>query len=235
MTDFAHRDHAALLTRIRFALETPNDLEPAARAALIQDIAIAEDRFAATPLPWPIELHGGVIENRNGVNIYAAPDAETLASEIAAYCRCWWAETGDDRDPTHLADEEVIKAYFDDHACESYIVDQIRVAPSATLAVAPRDRLEQGRYCVISTVHLTAQTAARLDDWASWPPTDRPIDIAASVYGWFVPTRPIDDDRQPHLPDDILRVIAFGRERGFAFVLLDCDGGDVDGLPVQNW
>ena len=95
--------------------------------------------------------------------------------------------------------------------------------------------IEEGRYCVLSTGHLTAGTAAMLDEWASWPPTDRPIDIAASVYGWFVPTRPIDPVRRTQLPEDLLAVIAFGNRLGCQFVLVDCDGRTVDALPRRPW
>ncbi|WP_454883036.1 DUF5983 family protein [Sphingomonas oryzagri] len=93
----------------------------------------------------------------------------------------------------------------------------------------------QGRYCVLSTGHLTAGTAVLLDEWASWPPSDRPIDIAASVYGWFVPTREIDERWRGQLPDDLLQVISFARDRGFQFVLLHCDGDEVDMLPRHHW
>ncbi|MDE8652149.1 hypothetical protein [Novosphingobium album (ex Liu et al. 2023)] len=95
--------------------------------------------------------------------------------------------------------------------------------------------IEQGRYCVLSTAHLTFQTADCLDKWASWPPSDRPIDIAASVYGWFVPTRDLLEERRANLPEDLLGLIAFGRARGFQFVLLDCDADCAEDLPVHDW
>jgi len=100
---------------------------------------------------------------------------------------------------------------------------------------APPESLETGRYCVLSTAHLTAATASLLDLWASWPPDVRPIDIAAAVHGWFVPTRPLDADRAAQLPGDLTALIAFGQERGFAYVLIDCDGGETDDLPTHTW
>ncbi|MFT4055133.1 MAG: hypothetical protein QM681_11560 [Novosphingobium sp.] len=95
--------------------------------------------------------------------------------------------------------------------------------------------IEEGRYCVLSTAHLTVQTADLLDRWASWPPSDRPIDIAASVYGWFVPVYALTEECRARLPDDLLRLIAFGRERFFQFLLLDCDGERFRDLPVHTW
>lgn len=182
-----------------------------------------------------IEVHTAVIEHRHGMNIHVAVDAMALDEEIAAYCREYWSEIDDGRDPNNLSDAEVISNYFECHPSESCTKDRMRIAPVAHQRALVAGSIEQGRYCVLSTAHLTVHTASCLDKWASWPPSDRPIDIAASVYGWFVPTRAIDDDRRAQLPQDLLRLIAFGRAHGFQFLLFDCDGSDVDGLPLHHW
>ncbi|AOF95185.1 hypothetical protein BSY17_3347 (plasmid) [Sphingobium sp. RAC03] len=182
-----------------------------------------------------IEVHAAVIEHRHGMNIHVAVDAMALDAEIAAYCREYWSEIDDSRDPKALSDAKVISSYFEQHPSESCTKDLIRFEPVAYARPLIAGLIEQGRYCVLSTAHLTVHTASCLDKWASWPPSDRPIDIAASVYGWFVPTRAIDDDRRAQLPQDLLRLIAFGRARGFQFLLFDCDGSDVDGLPLHHW
>tara|TARA_R110000787_G_scaffold79023_2_gene172645 strand:+ start:3859 stop:4815 length:957 start_codon:yes stop_codon:yes gene_type:complete len=182
-----------------------------------------------------IEVHTAVIEHRHGMNIHVAVDAMALDVEIAAYCREYWSEIDDARDPNALSDAEAISSYFEGHPSESCTRDRMRIASVAHPSPLAAGSIEQGRYCVLSTAHLTVHTASCLDKWASWPPSDRPIDIAASVYGWFVPTRAIDDDRRAQLPQDLLRLIAFGRAHGFQFLLFDCDGSDVDGLPLHHW
>lgn len=232
----SNRDgHLALLAQARAALIAPDTLDPPARYAVINAISVSEDAIAACPLPWPIEVHTAVIEHRHGMNIHVAANEMALIAEIAAYCREYWSEIDDARDPDTLSDTEAISSYFECHPSESCTKDRMHIAPVAHPSPLAAGSIEQGRYCVLSTAHLTVHTASCLDKWASWPPSDRPIDIAASVYGWFVPTRAIDDDRRAQLPQDLLRLIAFGRAHGFHFLLFDCDGSDVDGLPLHHW
>ncbi len=235
-TDIASReDHIALLVRARSAIEYPDDLANHARNQLISEIRGAEDRIERSPLPWPVHLHAAAIEHRYGTNIHAAIDEATLDAEIAAWCREWWKETGDERDPATLDNETVIALYFDGHPSDGCAKDQLQVGPPRLRLSVSSESMETGRYCVLSTAHLTVQTAGLLDGWASWPPTERPIDIAASVYGWFVPTRSLEEARQAQLPADLLRLMAFGRSRGFQFLLLDCDGDRSADLPVHDW
>ena len=227
--------HLALLARARAALVAPDTFDPPARYALINAIRASEYAIAACPLPWPIEVHTAVIEHRHGMNIYVAADEMLLDAEIGAYCREYWSEIDDARDPNALSDAKVTSSYFECHPSESCTKDRVRLAPVAHPSPLAAGSIEQGRYCVLSTAHLTVHTASCLDHWASWPPSDRPIDIAASVYGWFVPTRSLDEARQAQLPADLLRLMAFGRSRSFQFLLLDCDGDRSDDLPVHDW
>ncbi len=227
-------EHLALLERARAALETPAGLTADGSNALIWDIAHAERRLSAAPLPWPIDVHVAVIEHRHGTNLHVALDANGLDAQVAAYCREWWREIGDDRDPHSLSNRDIIETYFDDHGRESCSTDRVTLEPPVIPHRIPQ-LPETGNYCVLSTAHLTFQTADRLDKWASWPPSERPIDIAASVYGWFVPTRELAEERRAQLPEDLLRLIAFGRDRGFRFVLLDCDADSLDDLSVHDW
>jgi len=228
------RDHLALLTRARAALEGLADFTADACDTLVEDIGHAQNQLSASPLPWPIDVHVAAVEHRHGMNLHVALDADILDAQVAAYCREWWKEIGDSRDPHSLSDRDVIATYFDDHGHESCSTDRVTLEPRA-MPDRPAQSPETGTYCVLSTAHLTVQTADRLDKWASWPPSDRPIDIAASVYGWFVPTRALSEERCAQLPKDLLHLIAFGRDRGFRFVLLDCDAGTVDDLPVHDW
>ncbi|MDE0945860.1 MAG: hypothetical protein OSA39_03295 [Sphingobium sp.] len=215
-----------------------------APARYVRSTSFPSTGYDATPQPaigtshedhLAIEVHTAVIEHRHGMNIHVAVDATALDVEIAAYCREYWSEIDDACDPNNLSDAEAISNYFECHPSESCTKDRMRIAPVAHPFPPAAGSIEQGRYCVLSTAHLTVHTASCLDKWASWPPSDRPIDIAASVYGWFVPTRAIDDDRRAQLPQDLLRLIAFGRAHGFQFLLFDCDGSDVDGLPLHHW
>lgn len=236
MTDNTLHDFRALLARARDALETPADLDSQAMAFLAEDIALAEQGLAHSPMLWPLDIHVGVIEHREGLNIHAGLERPALDAQIAAFCREWWQEIRDPRKAGDLSDAEVIEIYFDQHDSECVTIDQIRIEPpSANPFCAAQPALEHGRYCVLSTAHLSAATAELLDHWSSWPPGDRPLDIAAAVHGWFVPTRLRDEPGAAPLPEDLAALITFGRERGFAYVLVDCDGDTVDDLPLRNW
>lgn len=236
MTDNTLHDFRALLARARAALETPADLDSQAMAFLAEDIALAEQGLAHSPLLWPLDIHVGVIEHKEGLNIHAALDRPALEEQIAEFCRESWSEIRDPRKAGNLSDAEVIETYFDQHDSECVTIEQIRIEPPpAALARNAQPALEHGRYCVLSTAHLSAATAELLDLWSSWPPGDRPLDIAAAVHGWFVPTRLRDESGAAPLPEDLAALITFGHERGFAYVLVDCDGDTVDDLPLRNW
>ncbi|WDF75250.1 DUF5983 family protein [Novosphingobium sp. KACC 22771] len=236
MTDNSLHDFRALLARARAALETPADLDSQAMAFLVEDIALAEQGLAHSPMLWPLDIHVGVIEHKEGANIHVSLDRPALEGQIAEFCREWWSDIRDPRKAANLSDTEVIETYFDRHDSECLTIEQIRIEPPpAAPARSVQPALEHGRYCVLSTAHLSAATAELLDLWSSWPPGDRPLDIAAAVHGWFVPTRLRDESGAAPLPEDLAALITFGRERGFAYVLVDCDGDMVDDLPLCNW
>lgn len=240
MTTLNQHELRDLLVRARAALENPADLDDQAdgkaKAYLIEDIALAEQGVTLSPIPWPVEIHIGIIENRGGLNIYSAIDRTVLDQEIAEFCREWWSEIDDPRKPEELDHASLIETYFDRHETECLTTELVRIEPPpATMPSAGEAYLERGRYCVLSTAHLTAATAELLDLWATWPPGDRPLDIAAAVHGWFVPTRIIDEAEAARLPEDLGALIRFGRERGFSYVLIDCDGDTVEGLEVHSW
>lgn len=233
MSDTSIRAFAQLLARARAAIETPGDLDNAARQAVIEDIAAFEDCLTVEQLPWPIEVHVGSIDHRHGVNHYVALTREHLMAEVAGYCREWWAEIGDKRDPVQLDDEAVADRYFDDHPSEYLITDRVRIEP------APFDRfmpeVEAGRYCVLSTGHLSTSTATLLTGWCADAGSDRPINAASTLYGWFVPTRERDDAMRALLPADLSAAMQYGRTAGFDHILFDCDGDAVDALPEFDW
>jgi hypothetical protein len=232
MTDTSKRDLARLLARARRAIENPAGLVERDRAALLGALASAETQVAGSPIPWSLEIHIASIEHRHGLNHYVALTRAGLMAEVADYCRECWSEIGDARDPATLDDEAVAGVYFDNHENEHLSSDRIELGASPPAAGY---LLETGWYCVLATAHLSTSTADLLDHWCSKEATDRPLNIASSIYGWFVPTRQIDPARQSQLPDDLLAAICFGRDRGFDHILFDCDAGTADGLPVHSW
>lgn len=95
--------------------------------------------------------------------------------------------------------------------------------------------LEIGRYVVLSTAHLRCATAEQLTAWARMPPSDQPLAVASTQHGWFLPTGESSAMASVGLPDEIPAILAFGRDQGCGYVLLDCDGDCVATLPVFPW
>lgn len=233
MSDNSIRAFAQLLARARAAIETPGDLDSENRTALIEDVAAFEDCLVAGAIPWPIDIHIGSVSHRHGENHYAALTRAALMAEIGEYCREWWSDIDDFRDPATLDDETVASAYFDDHPSEHLAADRVRIDPPAIDLSA--NEVEAGRYCVLTTAHVSTATASSLDEWCSSAATDRPINVASTVYGWFVPVREVDEPTQARLPADLLAAMKFARERGFDHILFDCDADGVEDLPQHNW
>lgn len=124
------RDYAQLFARARAALESRVALGAAERDALIEDLAIAGDHVAGTVLPWPIDVHVATIEHREGVNHYVASTRAALMAEVAEFCREWWPEIRDNRDPASLDDETVSNTYFLCHETEALTTDRVQLAPA---------------------------------------------------------------------------------------------------------
>jgi hypothetical protein len=95
--------------------------------------------------------------------------------------------------------------------------------------------MEFGKYVVLSTAHVRCATAELLTAWALLPPTDQPLPVASTHYGWFLPTRHLAIPDDLRLPDELGALLAFGRDQGCDYVLLDCDGDRTDVLPVFPW
>ncbi|MGN7931783.1 hypothetical protein [Sphingopyxis sp. 22461] len=233
MSEENMRAFAQLLARARAAFETATDLDDAAREALIEDISAFEDCLVEERLPWPIEVYIGTIDHRHGVNHYVALTRGHLIAEIADYCREWWAEIDDRRDPAQLDDETVADRYFDDHPSEYLVTDRVRIEPIHM--VRPLPDVEAGRYCVLSTAHLSTATATLLTKWCADAGPDRPINVASTLYGWFVPTRENDEATGALLPADLSKAMQYGRSGGFDHILFDCDASGVDSLPAFDW
>lgn len=233
MTITSRRDLAHLLARAHRAIEAPTRLADENRAALLDALAKAETHIAGPDVPWPIEIHVGTIAHRHGVDTYVALSRTDLTAKIAAFCRKYWSEINNPRDPDTLDDDTVASAYFGRRSDEYLETDRIEVAPTLTALAA--ELVETGWYCVLGTAHLSNATADLLDQWCSENAPNRPVNIASSIYGWFVPTRKVDPVTQGELPEDLLAAMNFARERGFDHILFDCDAGTVETLPVHSW
>ena len=95
--------------------------------------------------------------------------------------------------------------------------------------------MEFGRYLVLSTVHVCMKTADLLDAWAVLEPSSRPLAVASTHYGWFIPTHePEVPDRQ-QVPEEVLAAMRFGREQNCDYLLFDCDAGEITGLTQFPW
>lgn len=90
--------------------------------------------------------------------------------------------------------------------------------------------LEFRKVLVLSTAHVTAQTAAMLN---STPLQDWPV-LGGQYgdWGWFIYAH--DDNCEPAMPDDLWRVCEFARAQGCDNILFDCDAGVIDELPEYD-
>jgi hypothetical protein len=107
----------------------------------------------------------------------------------------------------------------------------------AQFAHVPRKEppLEIGRHLVLSTVHVSMKTADMLDGWALLEPSDRPLAVASTHYGWFIPTLEAEEPDREQIPDEVLAAMHVGREQGCEYLLFDCDACEIDGLVVFPW
>lgn len=90
------------------------------------------------------------------------------------------------------------------------------------------------RFIVLSTGHVTEKTAKLLDDVPvdEWPC----LGGRYGQYGWFLYAH--DENcgtGKDAIPDDLFAVMTWARKQGFEYLLLDCDGDEVEGLPIHDW
>lgn len=123
-------DHAQLLARTRAALETPDDIDATALSQLIEDIAAAEDLLQSHAILWPVDIHVAEIEHQYGINLHATFTHEAMMAEVAEFCREYWLEIHDSRDPKTLGDEEVTSIYFARHPNELLTTRHIVISPA---------------------------------------------------------------------------------------------------------
>src|SRR3989304_5726747 len=85
--------------------------------------------------------------------------------------------------------------------------DHAGAAPSAAghrHALIPstdkENAVEFGRYLVLSPVHVCMKPADLLDAWAVLEPSSRPLAVASTHYGWFIPTREAEEPDRQQIP-----------------------------------
>ena len=130
MTQTTRHDFARLLARARTAIA---DANPAGHI-LCDELAQAERLVENHVVPWSADIHVAFIDHRHGGDLYAAFTREALMAEVASFCREWWSEIRDTRDPATLPDEDAGSIYFDAHEEEYLWTCLLYTSPS------PRDR-----------------------------------------------------------------------------------------------
>lgn len=95
--------------------------------------------------------------------------------------------------------------------------------------------MEIGHYLVLGTMHVSIKTAEMLDGWALLEPSSRPLAVASTHYGWFIPTRDVEAPDREQIPGEVLAAMRVGREQGCDYLLFDCDACAIDALPTFPW
>jgi len=97
------------------------------------------------------------------------------------------------------------------------------------------EALEIETCLVLTTGHLSPQTADILNAWVSAERSDCPITVGGTPYGWFVPARQLHRAEFTPLPEDLVAVLRFASAKGCDHVLFDRDGPTLDGLQHHEW
>ncbi len=227
MTPMTRHDFARLLARARTSIATTDQSD----RTLGDEISTAERLVDNHAVPWGTELHVSFIDHREGGTLNAAFTREALMAEVAEFCREWWSEIRDERDPATLNDEEVCSAYFEAHENEYLWTDRISIDGPAHEALG----LKFGRHLVISTSHIQPATADLLDQWAPMTPEKRPLGVAEAEHGWFVLTDPLDGAEREMISEVLWAAISFARAQGCRWLLLDRDAETVEHLETFDW
>lgn len=228
MTALTHNQLSSILARVRVALAGTQTAAP----DLLADLQQAEWWLDANSSRLAVEVHVAFIDHREGGNLHAALSRETLMAEIAGFCREWWPEIRDKRDPATFDDEQLVQIYFERHEDEYLWTERIAVEGVLPEPVTP---LRIRRHMVISTSHIRPSTASLLDQWAPMLPDGRPLCVAETGYGWFVLADPIDEALLDMVPIELRSVIDFARLHGCRWLLLDRDADCTDGLETFDW
>lgn len=85
----------------------------------------------------------------------------------------------------------------------------------------------------ISTVHISQETGQLLDHWATTEKPRPAIVFNKDHYGWlvYVPS----ETNHEALPADLHACMDLARSHDCDWIMFDCDGVDIDELPVYEW
>ena len=75
----------------------------------------------------------------------------------------------------------------------------------------------------LSTGHVSAETAARLDAGN--------FGYVKGEYGWIVPTLRLSNE----VPDDLAKVMAYARDLDCSWIMFDRDADIIPDLPTFDW
>ncbi|MGE4410432.1 MAG: hypothetical protein AB7D33_07675 [Sphingobium sp.] len=155
-----------------------------------------------------------------------------LQAQVASFCRSQWGEINDSRDPGTLDDAMVIRDYFNRHPEDELTSRMEWIDPD--LGYDP-ERLEIGNYVALSSSHMSWPTTEKIDEWMKFDPCDRPVSIADTHYGWLISTDPSSFGDTSEIPADLVGVLAFARELGCNYLILDRDASTTDRLAGYEW
>ena len=95
--------------------------------------------------------------------------------------------------------------------------------------------MEVSRMITMSTGHVSEETANMLQDKNNTIPLGV---YEKADFGWFIymPTEKTEDANiLKELPKDLAMIFMFARHSMFEVICLDCDGDDIEGLPIYEW
>lgn len=95
--------------------------------------------------------------------------------------------------------------------------------------------MEIEKHLVLSTAHIRFKTSQLLERWASDPAELQPLIVARTWYGWFVSTVEVEGEEAALIPEELAALQLYGREQDCRFLLLDCDGDEIEGLAIFPW
>jgi hypothetical protein len=102
------------------------------------------------------------------------------------------------------------------------------------------DKMEVVRMLVLSTAHVSKETADLLNERGSealftfYPKGD---------YGWMIPVQRLQHEKTgaisvanpERMPGDLVQVMVMALNERCEWVMFDCDADQIPGLPVYEW
>lgn len=231
MKDHARSTHLALLTRARAAL-APHTEASTDIADIIADLDAAAASIEHATVPWPIPVYLATIGHGQGATTVVAVSHRGLQEQVASFCRSQWHTINYGLDPAHLDDAAVIHDYFNLHPEDELTSRMEWIDPD--LGYDP-EHLEIGSYVALSSSHISWPTTEKIDEWMKLDPSERTLSIADTHYGWVIATDPSTFGDYLEIPDDLFHALAFARELGCNYLILDRDASTTDRLVSYEW